>query len=211
MHKLSRRVSAMAGAALLAAAASATTVAVTGAGAEAAVTKASFQMVPSPAGAACLKHAHADVTIESLGPVEVMKVSAAGLPPDTDFDLFVIQVPDAPFGLSWYQGDLDSDGTGHAHGRFIGRFSVETFVVAPGVAPAPVVFNGAFPDATANPPTNPVQLYHLGLWFNSPKDAAAAGCPATVTPFNGEHDAGVQILSTRNFPVNSGPLRQVGS
>ena len=105
-----------------------------------------------------------------------------------------------------YQGDLDSDSTGHAHGKFTGRFSVETFVVAPGVAPAPQVFNDAFPDAA----TSPVQLYHLGLWFNSAKDAAAAGCPATITPFNGEHDAGVQALSTRNFPVNSGPLRLVG-
>jgi hypothetical protein len=74
-----------------------------------------------------------------------------------------------------------------------------------------VVFNGAFPDASSNPPFNPVQLYHLGLWFNSPKDAAAAGCPATVTPFNGEHDAGIQALNTRNFPVQSGPLRQAGS
>jgi len=27
-------------------------------------------------------------------------------------------------------------------------------------------------------------------------------------PFNGEHDAGVQALNTRNFPDQSGPLRQ---
>jgi hypothetical protein len=161
--------------------------------------------------AGCLTGAHANVTIQSLGPVEVMNVSAAGLPPNTDFDLFVIQVPDAPFGISWYQGDLDSNGSGHAHGTFIGRFSIETFAVAPGTAPAPQVFNGPFPDASVNPPFNPVQIYHLGLWFNSPKDATAAGCPGATTPFNGEHDAGVQALSTRNFPLQSGPLRQVHS
>jgi hypothetical protein len=52
-------------------------------------------------------------------------------------------------------------------------------------------------------------MYHLGLWFNSPTDAAAAGCPNTVTPFNGEHNAGVQALSTRNFPDQAGPLSQI--
>lgn len=67
-----------------------------------------------------------------------MRVSAKHLPPNTDFDLFVIQVPNAPFGISWYQGDL-------------------------------------------------------------------------TTPFNGEHDAGVQALSTQNFPDQAGPLRQVHS
>jgi hypothetical protein len=61
------------------------------------------------------------------------------------------------------------------------------------VAPAPQVFNSPpFPDAAQNPAFNPVQMYHLGLWFNSPKDAAAVGCPGAITPFNGEHNAGVQ-------------------
>ena len=30
-----------------------------------------------------------------------------------------------------------------------------------------------------------------------------------VTPFNGEHNAGVQALSTCNFPDQAGPLRQI--
>ena len=211
MHKSSRWISAVAGAVFLAAGGAAA-VAAPGAGAEAAVTHTSFQMVRSigVVKAGCLPKAHARVTIESQGPVEVMKVSAGGLPPNTDFDLFVIQVPNAPFGIASYQGDLVSDGSGHANGRFIGRFGLETFVVAVGTAPAPVVFNGPFPDAAANPAFNPVQLYHLGLWFNSPTDAAAAGCPGAITPFNGEHDAGVQALNTSNFPIQSGPLRQVG-
>ena len=49
-------------------------------------------------------NAHGSVKIESVGPVEIMKVKVWGLPPNTDFDLFVIQVPNKPFGLSWYQG-----------------------------------------------------------------------------------------------------------
>jgi hypothetical protein len=57
-------------------------------------------------------------------------------------------------------------------------------------------------------------MYHLGLWFNSPADAFAAGCqasPTATTPFNGEHNAGTQVLSTRNFPNDHGPLRDVQS
>ena len=147
----------------------------------------------------------------SLGPVETLVVDVSGLPPKTDFDFFVIQVPTAPFGVSWYQGDIETNGEGRGHQVFVGRFSIETFAVAPGTASAPVVFNGPFPDASSNPPFNPIQMYHLGLWFNSPVDAQAAGCPATVTPFNGEHDAGIQVLNTNNFPADQGPLRQVGS
>ena len=56
----------------------------------------------------------------------------------------------------------------------------------------------------------PTSQFHVGLWFNSPEDAAAAGCPGNVTPFNGEQHAGIQILSTRNFPVDHGPLESIG-
>jgi hypothetical protein len=54
--------------------------------------------------------------------------------------------------------------------------------------------------------TSPIQMYHLGLWFDSSNDAQKAGCPSTVTPFNGEHNAGIQVLNTSNFPDLSGPL-----
>jgi hypothetical protein len=172
-----------------------------------------FELVRSPALAALpnfLPDARGTVSIRSLGPVEVMKVTVSGLPPNTDFDFFVIQVPLAPFGLAWYQGDIQTDEHGNGSGKFIGRFSIETFIVAPGVAPAPAdPFGGPFPDASVNPATNPVQLYHLGLWFNNPADAVKAGGPGTVTPFDGEHLAGIQILNTSEFPETDGPLRQV--
>jgi len=136
-----------------------------------------------------------------------MFIFASGLPPKTDFDFFVIQVPTAPFGLAWYQGDVQTDEEGNAFQHFRGRFSVETFSFAQGPAPAPDTFpDGPFPDATVNPSTNPIQMYHLGLWFNSPNDAQTARCPATVTAFNGEHTAGLQVLNTSNFPELQGPL-----
>jgi hypothetical protein len=180
-------------------------------GTSAARSRTSFHMVRSAvaATAGCLAGAEADVTIRSRGPVEVMKVRAEGLPANTEFDLFVIQVPNAPFGVSWYQGDLDTNRKGRGNGTFVGRFSIETFAVAPGVAPAPVVHHAPFPDASQNPVFAPIHTFHLGLWFNSPADAAKAGCPATVTPFNGDHTAGIQALSTRNFPDNAGPLQRI--
>ena len=139
-----------------------------------------------------------------------MTVSISGLPPATDFDFFVIQVPKTPFGMSWYQGDIETDSNGNGHATFVGRFSIETFVVAPGSTPAPLTFNQPpFPSASPNPSTGPIQMYHLGLWFNNPADAAKAGCPSTVTPFNGEHNAGIQVLNTSNFPNLQGPLLNV--
>lgn len=160
----------------------------------------------------CLQNAHGEVTVVSLGATEQMDVDVEGLPPNTDFDFFVIQIPDAPFGMAWYQGDIETGGLGRGHKRFLGRFNIETFIVAqpPGGQPAPQVHNTLpFPDASMNPATEPIHMYHLGLWFNSPQDAQAAGCPGAVTRFNGDHNAGIQVLSTRNFPRTFGPLRQL--
>ena len=170
--------------------------------------KQEFPMVRAakPVASGCLPNATADVTIKPRGPVEVMEVNVSGLPPKTDFDFFVIQKPGAPFGMAWYQGDIETNEDGEGHGRFVGRFNEETFIVAQGSVPAPLVHSNAFPDAIINPVTNPVHTFHLGLWFNSPLDAQNAGCPADVTPFNGEHNAGIQVLNTSNFPDLQGPL-----
>jgi hypothetical protein len=133
-----------------------------------------FDMVRNPGLNAAfpnfVPNAHGRVKIESVGPVEIMDVVVWGPPSNTDFDFFVIRVPKAPFGLAWYQGDIETNRFGVGHERFIGRFSIENFIVATSPpASAPVVFKDLpFPDALTNPTTNPVQLYHLGLWFNSP-------------------------------------------
>jgi len=157
-------------------------------------------------------NAQGRVKIESVGPVEIMKVKVWGLPPNTDFDLFVIQVPNKPFGLAWYQGDIETNKDGVGYGEFVGRFNIETFIVAPGVAAAPSdPFHDPkrILDAPQNPATNPVQIYHLGLWFNNPKDVVKAGGSDIVTPFNGEHDAGLQVLNTGEFTDTDGPLKRV--
>ena len=166
-----------------------------------------FNMV---AAQACLPNASATVSIRPAGQAEIMDVSVEGLPPDTDFNLFIIQVPKSPFGVSWYEGDILTDKHGRGHQQFVGRFSIETFSVAPGSAPAPVVIaTGPFPDASINPGFNPLQMYHLGLWFNSVQDANAARCTPGITPFSGDHNASIQVLNTSNFGDDFGPLRKV--
>jgi hypothetical protein len=54
-----------------------------------------------------------------------------------------------------------------------------------------------------------VHTFHLGLWFGSPEEAKDAGCSDTVTPFDGDHTAGIQAFSTRNFPDLKGPLGKI--
>jgi hypothetical protein len=160
----------------------------------------------------CLPHARGVMRVTPGSLNDLMEVAVAGLPPETDFDLFVTQLPNAPFGVAWYQSDLHTDDEGHGYIQVRGIFDVETFSLSPG-GPA----GGEDPTQNLTGPavtdTNavfrPTHQYHLGLWFNSPDDAAHAGCPATVTPFNGEQHAGIQALSTRTFPDNQGPLSLV--
>jgi hypothetical protein len=170
-----------------------------------------FNMVRSAATvkANCLTNATATVHVVSHELVQTMTVRAAGLPAHSRFDLFVTQLPNAPFGVSWYQSDLQADAYGNAAVIVVGRFSVETFAVAPGSGAAPTPHSGI--DASSNPPFAPIHTFHIGFWFNSPADAAKAGCPTTVTPFNGEHTAGIQAMSTRNFADTDGPLGRLTS
>jgi hypothetical protein len=62
-----------------------------------------FDLVRSAkaAGANCLAQASAEVRIRSEGAVDVMDVTVQGLPPNTEFEVFATQVPNAPFGLAW--------------------------------------------------------------------------------------------------------------
>jgi len=179
--------------------------------AQAADPSITFSMVRSGAvvSANCLTGATATVRVVSHNLTETMTVNAAGLPANADFDLFVTQLPNAPFGVSWYQSDLESNSSGTASVTVIGRFNVETFAVAPGAGAAPTPHGAT--DASANPAFAPIHTFHIGFWFNSPADAAKAGCPGTVTPFNGEHNAGIQAMSTRNFGDATGPLRSLTS
>src|SRR6266566_6625149 len=159
-----------------------------------------FSMVSSSTNiSACLPHAAGTVTITPGSLNDLMKVSVSGLAPNTGYDFFVIQLPKAPFGVSWYQSDLQTDSTGAGTVSVRGIFNKETFSISPG---GPTVTFGA------------THQFHLGLWFNSPKVPFNLGCEPgapnpIVTPFNGVQHAGIQVLNTSNFPDNAGPLSHV--
>jgi len=159
----------------------------------------SFGLRPSTAAiTACLPNAKGHVTITPGASNDIMKVSLSGMPANAGFDLFVIQEPTAPFGISWYQSDIQANAYGSGTAIVKGIFDAETFSVSPG-------------GTTTFPPTH---QYHLGVWFNDPSVPFNLGCEpgATtpiVTPFNGEQNAGIQVVNTAQFPVNAGPLSKV--
>ncbi len=174
-----------------------------------AVSNTSFSMVPSQGAQAiknkCLENARANVTISTVGGIQVMNVALSGMPKNNAFALFVLQKPNAPFGVSWYQGDIDTDSQGRGSVRVAGIFSEETFAFSPGALPAPQVDDQ---DAAKGPKFDPVHTFHLGVWFSEPEQANKAGCTGTKTPFDGDHEAGIQALSTQNFK-QLGPLSKI--
>jgi hypothetical protein len=173
-----------------------------------AVDDTSFKLVRSQSAVDndCLRNARADVDIRSVGGNQIINVTLKHAAKNTGFTLFVIQQPNSPFGVSWYQGDLDTDNKGNGEVRVIVIFSEETFAFAPERVKAPQVDDQ---DAEKNPKFAPVHTLHLGLWFADPDEAKEAGCSGTVTPFDGDNEAGVQALSTRNFPALKGPRGKI--
>lgn len=159
-----------------------------------------FDMIPSPGIKACLPHATGHVTIEPESLNDELEIRVIGLAPNTGYDLFVIEIPNKPFGISWYQTDVQTDANGEGNSTVRGIFDVETFSVSPANSPT-VTFA-------------PTHQYHLGLWFNDPEVPFKLGCEPgakepIVTPFNGEQHAGIQVLNTANFSNNAGPLSHV--
>src|SRR5207237_4101489 len=110
----------------------------------------SFALVPSPGIKSCLPHAGGRVTIIPGSQNDTMEVSIFGMPANADFDLFVIQQPNKPFGVSWYQTDVNADRHGFGHATVRGVFDVETFSVSPGCSTT----------------FGPTHQYHLGQWFH---------------------------------------------
>ena len=170
-----------------------------------------FKMVRSQSAAAvkgnkCLKGAYANVKVTDAGQGnQNLYVTLNKAAKNTDFTVFLLQQPNSPFGVSWYQGDISTDKKGHGTGHFVGIFNDEVFAISPGAVKPPKVDNQ---DAKKGVEFAPIHTFHLGVWFADPKQAAKAGCSNTVTPFDGDHEAGIQALSTRNFPAQKGPLGQ---
>ena len=76
--------------------------------------KLAFDMVVAAGAQRCLPNATGHVSIRAAGQNQRMHVKVEGLPPHRVFTLFVLQVPTGPFGLSWYQDDIETDEGGRA-------------------------------------------------------------------------------------------------
>jgi len=165
-----------------------------------------------PFACPAIQNAHARITITNRfvtdAQNDIMVLTARGLPPNTGFDLFLVQ--NSPldagtfpgFGFGWYQsdlqsnasegntevfhrGDFESNSEGHAEVTVRGIFDKETFIENPA------------------DPFNPIHTFNVGFWFNSP-DEEAKVCPSATpakTPFNGEQNAGLLAMITQGEPL----------
>ena len=118
--------------------------------------------------------------------------------PGLAFDLFTVEKsnqtangtvinPFPNFGLAWYQSDIQVSRNGNAHVHIRTILLDQIFGFDPAVG------------------LGPTNTFHLGFWFNNPTDAD--NCVHSVTPFNGEHNAGPLAFITRpNANTQLGPL-----
>jgi hypothetical protein len=132
---------------------------------------------------------------------DTLHLHLRGIKPGLNFDLFTIQhsnkLADGAadpalknFGFAWYQTDIHADENGNAN------VAVRTILLDQ-------IFG--FDPEVGLQPTN---TFHVGFWFNNPKDAEDCGFAVNKpTPFNGEHKAGpLAMISLPDDETNLGPL-----
>ncbi|MFP5345626.1 MAG: hypothetical protein ACLGIA_01135 [Actinomycetes bacterium] len=145
------------------------------------VQQATLELQPSsPALAKCFPHAKAKVTValltDSIGK-DVFKIEASGLRPKTDYTVFLLEKAGAPFGAAEYIGDFTTDTWGRAENTF-------TLIVEEAFA-----FN--------NETGARKELNSVGFWFADQKDDdGCLGANSPVTGFDGDGQAGVQMMNS---------------
>ena len=152
-----------------------------------ALTTISFRLVPaSVAVASCLPDATGDVTVlhkEDILGVDTLHLNASGLSTNTEFAVFLTSA-DAfatpPFGAVEYIGDFTTNAAG------IGSLKVDA-IIAEAFVSTLVVGNGRVR----------ADLDHLVFWFADPAQAQAACGLATITPFDGDGQAGPAAMSSQ--------------
>ena len=165
-----------------------------------------FQLVPNPTFVNCLedesgKTPTAKVQVFRGKLNDTLVLTLRHVKPGLAFDLFTVEhssltaggTPDPDFknfGLAWYQSDIETNKLGKA------RVVIKTILLDQ-------IFG--FDPTVSLAPTN---TFHVGFWFNDPKDAEACGFdPNNPTPFNGEHKAGpLAMISLPNSDTGLGPL-----
>jgi hypothetical protein len=150
-----------------------------------ALTTISFSLVPAAAAVAtCLPDATGDVTVlhkeDTLG-VDTLHLDARGLPAHTDFAVFLTSA-DAfatpSFGAVEYIGDFTTNAAG------IGSLKVDAIIAE------------AFVSTLVGTTRVRADLDHLVFWFADPAQAQAACGLMSVTPFDGDGQAGPAAMSS---------------
>jgi hypothetical protein len=134
--------------------------------------------------AGCMPHAkvRVEVSLETdrIG-FDSFEVDARGLPPNTDFTVFLLEQAGAPFGAAEYIGDISSNGNGRAQNEFH------------------LIVQEAFASTLVNGQRIRVDLNQVGMWFADPAaDDFCLGPNSPVTPFDGDNEAGVQAFNSAN-------------
>ena len=151
-----------------------------------------LDLTPSSATlAGCMPNAkvRVEVSLETarLG-FDSFQVDASGLPPKTDFTVFLLEKAGAPFGAAQYIGDITSDAHGHARNEFH------------------LIVQEAFASTLVNGQRVRVDLNQVGMWFADPKaDDFCLGPNSPVTPFDGDNEAGVQAFNSANTTALPAP------
>ncbi len=142
-----------------------------------------FNLVPaSDAIAACLPNAMARVTVfprEDIRGVDTLELRAHGLRPNTTFAVFLTEMPVPPFGAVQYIGDFTTNAAG------TGRVRVDAII------------DEAF--AFNNITGIRIDLNHVVFWFADPADDEDCVPGSGPTPFDGDGEAGVAAMSSKNF------------
>jgi len=142
-----------------------------------------FNLVPaSDPIAACLPDAVARVTVfprEEIRGVDTVELRAHGLRPNTTFAVFLTEMPVPPFGAVQYIGDF----TTNAHGT--GSVRVDAII------DEAFAFNNITGVRT--------DLNHVVFWFADPADDKDCVPASPPTPFDGDGEAGVAAMSSKNF------------
>ncbi len=117
-----------------------------------------------------------DLTTDDVG-FDTFKIRAGGLQPNTAFTVFLIEKAGAPFGHVEYIGDIFTNRYGNAHNTYT------------------LIAEEAF--ALDNETGDRADLNSVGFWFADPKDDDdCLGEDSPVTGFDGDADAGVQMMNS---------------
>jgi hypothetical protein len=144
-----------------------------------------FKLAPSNDQLAkCMPKVKVDikVTLETDAKgFDVFDVNVTGGPANTAFTVFIIEIPDAPFGSAEYIGDVTTDKYGKGKNEF--KLIVEE-------AFSSTIVNGAR--------VNNTNMNHVGMWFADPAgdDFCFGPGKGPVTPFDGDLDAGIQAFNS---------------